>query len=48
MAYLALTYLNLCAGCSNVESLLDEEDTESDTPPPNRIITQADDTRTLK
>jgi hypothetical protein len=31
-----------------VEPLLDEEDTESDTPLPNRIVTKGDDTHTLR
>jgi hypothetical protein len=47
MAYLSLTCLILCVGRSNTEPLLDKEDTESDTPIPNRMVTQGDDTRTL-
>jgi hypothetical protein len=31
-----------------VDPLLDEEDTESDTPIPNRMVTEDDDTRTLR
>jgi hypothetical protein len=31
-----------------VEPLLDEEDTKSDTPLPNRMVTQDDDIRTLR
>jgi hypothetical protein len=34
-------------GRSNAESLLDEEDTKSDTHLPNKIITKGDDTHTL-
>jgi hypothetical protein len=32
---------------SNEDPLLDEEDTQSDTPIPSRIVTQGDDVRTL-
>jgi hypothetical protein len=35
-------------GRSNVDPLLDEEDTQSDTPIPSRIVTEGDDTRTLQ
>jgi hypothetical protein len=45
---LSLTCLILCVGRSNAESLPDEEDTESDTPLPGRMVTQGDDTRTLR
>jgi hypothetical protein len=38
----------LFVGHSNVDPLLDEEDTESDTPIPNRMVTEDDDTRTLR
>jgi hypothetical protein len=48
MAYFYLTYFILFVGHSNMESLLDEEDTKSDTPIPNRMVTQDDDTLTLR
>jgi hypothetical protein len=48
MAYLSLTCLIICVGRSNAEPLLDKEDTESDTPLPNRIVTKGDDTRTFR
>jgi hypothetical protein len=32
----------------NVEPLLDEDDAKSDTPLPNRMVTQDNDTRTLR
>jgi hypothetical protein len=48
MVYLCLTCLILCVGHSNTEPLLDEEDTESDTPLSNRMVTQDDDTRTFR
>jgi hypothetical protein len=48
MSYLSLTCLNLYVGRSNADSLLNEEDTESDTPLPNRIVTEGDDPRTLR
>jgi hypothetical protein len=35
-------------GRSNADPLLDEEDTQSDTPIPSRIVTEGDDTRTLQ
>jgi hypothetical protein len=35
-------------GRSNVDPLLDEEDTQSDTSTPSRIVTEGDDTRTLQ
>jgi hypothetical protein len=40
--YLCLTCLILFVGRSNAEPLLDEEDTESDTPIPNRMVTEDD------
>jgi hypothetical protein len=40
--YFFLTCFILFVGRSNVESLLDEEDTESDTPISNRMVTQDD------
>jgi hypothetical protein len=46
--YLSLTCLILCVGRSYTDPLLDEEDTESDTPLPNRMVTQGDDTHTLR
>jgi hypothetical protein len=46
--YLSLTCLILCVGRSYTDPLLDEEDTESDTPLPNRMVTQRDDTHTLR
>jgi hypothetical protein len=45
--YFFLTCFILFVGRSNVEPLLDEEDTESDTPISNRMVTQDDDMRTL-
>jgi hypothetical protein len=48
MVFLSLTFHYLCVGRSNVEPLLDEEDTESDTPLPNRIVIEGDDTHTLR
>jgi hypothetical protein len=42
------TCLNLCVGRSNADPFLDEEDTESDTPIPNRMFTEGDDTRTVR
>jgi hypothetical protein len=48
MSYLSLTCLNLYVGRSNADPLLNEEDTESDTPLPNRIVTEGDDPRTLR
>jgi hypothetical protein len=47
-SYLCLTCLILFVGHSNVDPLLDEEDTESDTPIPNRMVTEDDDMRTLR
>jgi hypothetical protein len=44
MAYLCLTCLILFVGRLNAKPLLDEEDTESDTPISNRMITENDDT----
>jgi hypothetical protein len=44
MVYFCLTCHTLFVGRSNVEPLLDEEDTESDTPIPNRVITLDDNT----
>jgi hypothetical protein len=38
----------LFVGHSNTEPLLDEDDTESYTPIPNRMVTQDDDMRTLR
>jgi hypothetical protein len=35
-------------GCSNANPLLDEEDTKSDTPISSRIVTQGDDSGTLR
>jgi hypothetical protein len=35
-------------GCSNADPLFDEEDTESGTPIPSRIMMQGDDSRTLR
>jgi hypothetical protein len=46
--YFCLTCLILFVGRSNAEPLLDKEDTESDTPIPNRMVTQDDDTQTLR
>jgi hypothetical protein len=48
MAYLCLTCLILLVGHLNAESLLDEEDTQSDTSIPNRMVTEDDDTTTLR
>jgi hypothetical protein len=48
MAYLSLTCLILCVGRSNAEPLLNEEDTESGTSLPNRMVIQGDDTHTLR
>jgi hypothetical protein len=48
MAYLCQTSLIFIVGRSNAEPLLDEEDTESETPIPNRMVTQDDDRRTLR
>jgi hypothetical protein len=45
---LCQTSLIFIVGRSNTEPLLDEEDTESDTPIPNRMVTQDDDRRTLR
>jgi hypothetical protein len=47
MPHLSLTCLNLCVGRSNADPFLDE-DTESDTPIPNRMFTEGDDTRTVR
>jgi hypothetical protein len=48
MVYLCLTCLTFIVGRSNAEPLLDEEDTESDTPIPNRMVTEDGDRRTLR
>jgi hypothetical protein len=45
---LYLICLILFVGHSNTDPLLDEEDTESDTPIPNRMVTEDDDTRTMR
>jgi hypothetical protein len=48
MAYLCLTCLIFIVGHSNTEPPLDEEDTKSDTPILNRMVTEDDDRRTLR
>jgi hypothetical protein len=48
MSELCLTCLILFVGSSNVDPLLDEEDTESDTPIPNRMVIEDDDMWTLR
>jgi hypothetical protein len=48
MTYLCLTCLIIIVGRSNAEPLLDEEDTVSDTPIPNRTVTEDDDRQTLR
>jgi hypothetical protein len=45
---LYLTYLIFIVGRSNAEPLLDEEDTESDTPILNRMVTKDDNRQTLR
>jgi hypothetical protein len=45
---LCQTCLIFIVGCSNAEPLLDEEDTESDTPISNRMVTQDDDRQILR
>jgi hypothetical protein len=44
MVYLCLTCLILFIGRLNAEALLDEEDMDCDTPIPNRMVTEDDDT----
>jgi hypothetical protein len=48
MSYLYQTCLIFITGCLNAEPLLDEEDTESDTPISNRMVTKDNNRRTLR
>jgi hypothetical protein len=48
MAYLCLTCLILFVSRLKADPLLDEDDMDSDTPIPNRMVTEDDDIRTLR